>query len=96
MSNDLISRKALLDKLGRIWGIPDDWDGGIDETCETALDVIENTPTAYDIDEVVERLEEKMSDTNFEKATQECNESYLTGLVNGYGEAIEIVKGGWK
>lgn len=50
--------------------------------------------TRKPIDKVVEQLEAKMSGAIFEKATQECNESYLTGLIKGYSEAIEIVKGG--
>lgn len=45
MASDLISRKRLLNDLGRVWGIPADWDGGIDETCEDAFTVIENQPT---------------------------------------------------
>ena len=40
----------------------------------------------------MERLEEKLSDTNFEKATQECNESYVDGLSMGYAGAIGICK----
>lgn len=43
--NDLISRKALLNELGKIWNIPKDWDGHIDETCEAALTAIEDAPT---------------------------------------------------
>ena len=41
----LIDADALLNELGDIWNIPKDWDGDIDETCETAFDVIENAPT---------------------------------------------------
>ena len=41
----LIDADALLNELGDIWKIPKDWDGDIDETCETAFDVIENAPT---------------------------------------------------
>lgn len=41
---------------------------------------------------IVERLEIKLSDTVYEKATQESNESYLDGLSSGYCEAIGIVK----
>ena len=41
----LIDADALLNELGDIWKIPKDWDGDIDETCETAFDVIENQPT---------------------------------------------------
>ena len=45
MASDLISRKALEDDLGKVWGIPADWDGGMDEKCETAFTVIGNQPT---------------------------------------------------
>ena len=41
---------------------------------------------------IVERLEIKLSDTVYEKATQESNESHLNGLSMGYCEAIGIVK----
>ena len=41
---------------------------------------------------IVERLEIKLSDTVYEKATQESNESHLNGLSIGYCEAIGIVK----
>ena len=41
----LIDADALLNELGDIWNIPKDWDGDIDETCETAFDVIDNAPT---------------------------------------------------
>ena len=44
------------------------------------------------MERIIERLEEKLSDTNFEKATQECNESYVDGLSMGYAEAIGICK----
>ena len=45
MASDLISRTALENDLGKVWGIPADWDGGIDEKCETAFTVIGNQPT---------------------------------------------------
>ena len=56
MSNDLISRKALLEALSKT-----------EKECEevmcvpswaTALEVIRSQPTAYDADKVVEELEE--------------------------------------
>ena len=53
---------------------------------------LEEEPTAFDMDKVVERLEIKLSDTVYEKATQESNESYLDGLSAGYCLAIGIVK----
>ena len=44
------------------------------------------------MDRIVKRLEIKLSDTVYEKATQESNESHLNGLSIGYCEAIGIVK----
>ena len=58
MASDLISRTRLLDELGEVWGIPADWDGGIDETCETAFDVIENQPTVDAVEVVHGEWEE--------------------------------------
>ena len=55
----LIDADRLLKELGQVWNIPDDWDGDIDETCETAFDIIENQPTAYDLDKVVRELQER-------------------------------------
>lgn len=40
----LIDANALSDALGEMWGIPKDWDGHMDETCEDAFDAIENAP----------------------------------------------------
>lgn len=41
----LIDADALSDKLGELWGIPADWDGNMDETCEDAFTEIDNAPT---------------------------------------------------
>ena len=41
---------------------------------------------------IMKRLEIKLSDTVYEPATQESNGSYLDGLSIGYCEAIGIVK----
>ena len=81
----LIDANALKEKL---YIADDNWNPVV-----TAKE-IDEMPTAYNVEGVVERLEEKQSGAIFERATQECNESYLTGLIKGYGEAIEIVKGG--
>ena len=42
---DLIDRKLLFNNLADYWGIPRDWDGRIDKTCEDALAAIEDAPT---------------------------------------------------
>jgi hypothetical protein len=76
---DLISRKALMEELVKA-----------EEECEevmcvpswaTALRVIRSQPTAYDVDGVVERLEEEKDD-GFDSIDVDY--------------AIEIVKGGGK
>lgn len=41
----LIDADALADALGKIWGIPKDWDGGMAEECEDAFAMIDNAPT---------------------------------------------------
>ena len=41
----LIDAKALFNDLADYWGIPKDWDGQIEQTCEDALSAIENAPT---------------------------------------------------
>ena len=48
----LIDADALENELGEVWGIPADWDGGMDAKCETAFTVIGNQP-AVDAVEVV-------------------------------------------
>lgn len=42
-------------------------------------------------EKIKERLEKLLGDTNFEKATQEVNESFYDGLAYAYGEALSIV-----
>lgn len=44
---------------------------------------------AFDL--IRKRLEKILGDTNFEKATQEVNESFYDGLAYAYGEALSIV-----
>lgn len=56
--------------------------------------LIEEQPTAYDVEAVVKQIEEKLSGANFVKATQEVNESFYDGLVFAYSVAIEIVRRG--
>lgn len=85
MSNDLISRSTLMSHIEserRQWG--EDYDA------EQILGDIEDFPTAYDMDNVVEQLEdygnEEMcyyKNTPYEKCIEEC-----------INKAIEIVKGG--
>lgn len=52
MNNDLISRKALMEKAKDYFISPDG-----------ALRLIESQPTAYDVDKIVEKIEDAMSPT---------------------------------
>lgn len=87
----LIDTDRLLKELGQIWNIPDDWDGYIDETCEKAFDVIENQPTAYDLDNVVQELKDMKL-----VRVEQCHEDYEIEIMteNNFDDAIEIVKRG--
>lgn len=95
----LIDADRLLKELEQVWNIPDDWDGDIDETCETAFDIIENQPTAYDLDEVINELEEK-SKYYIQKSKQAKERGlifYRQEFIDKsclYDDAIEIVKRG--
>lgn len=52
MSDDLISRKALMERAKDYFIIPDG-----------ALRMIESQPTAYDVDKVVEEIEDTITPT---------------------------------
>lgn len=94
MSDKLISANRLANKLGELWGIPANWDGAIDNTCEEAITEIDNAP-AVDAVEVV-RCEKcwyyhkphVLCDDGTEKDYSEFpKEAFgIAGLVNGkYG-----------
>lgn len=51
--------------------------------------VIDEQPTAFNVDKVVEQLEEERENVGFVKATTEAS-VYIRGI----NDAIEIVKGG--
>ena len=60
---------------------------------DAVKDVINNMPTAYDVDKVVEQLEEvKNKDT--EIALDEAQKERCFWYAQGMNRAIEIVKGG--
>ena len=60
---------------------------------QTLIDRIESQPTAYDVDKVVEKLEEvKNKDT--EIALDEAQKERCFWYAQGMNKAIEIVKGG--
>nr|DAL90679.1 MAG TPA: Cyclin-dependent kinase 9 [Caudoviricetes sp.] len=77
----LIDAGLVLDNLsGRLESMKD---------YDAVKDVINNMPTAYDVDKVVEQLE-----TEDSKIEIQYENNYEKGLLDGIGKAIEIVKGG--
>lgn len=77
----LIDAGLFLDNLsGRIESMKD---------YDAVKDVINNMPTAYDVDKVVEQLE-----TEDSKIEIQYENNYEKGLLDGIWKAIEIVKGG--
>ena len=89
----LIDADRLLKELGQVWNIPDDWDGDIDETCETAFTIIENQPTAYDLDGVIRVLEETKVKAYELRGKPHMDYGTLCGWISATDKAIEIVKG---
>lgn len=96
MSNDLISRKALIEAIKK-W-LPSDHCGkeqSIEEEVATDLSVsmmieIEEAPTAYDVDAVCEKMD-KASDY-YETEEQGKERVRMLNLT----DAVEIVKNGGK
>lgn len=107
MSDDLISRKALLKELKEY--VESVYECDFEDTFCTAeggsanpkyvqglweaKEIIEGHPAAYDVDNAVEQLE------NFKKASRKIavkcsNDRYCVGQNVAFDKAIEIVKGG--
>ena len=59
------------------------------ELHEKWIDAVRKAPTAYDLDKVVEQLEEERENVGFVKATTEAS-AYIRGI----NDAIKIVKDG--
>lgn len=53
------------------------------------IDCVNEQPTVFDVDKVVEQLEEERENVGFVKATTEAS-AYIRGI----NDAIKIVKGG--
>lgn len=58
----------------------------------TLAQKIDEQPTAYDVDKVAEKLEQKMKRARDKE--QENTSEYFEGEADGFEFAIEIVKGG--
>ena len=89
--SDLISRKELIDYF--YYGIDDKpiIDGISDRKI---IDIIKNQPTAYDINKIVEELEENASRYTKKYTTPYGNNGYKDIKAISIRKAIEIVKQG--
>ena len=85
MSDDLISRKALIaDMKSRKY---------IDKAlCEIFETVVDEAPTAFDKEKVIEELKNNAEDSR--KYWSEFDEECAFGEMNAYTRAIEIVEKG--
>ena len=92
MKPRLIDANALLDRL------PYPTDYAESEFYGKVLDAIEKQPTAYDIDKVVEQLEEErdrpFADCDLTINGRPANDREIVACKVGIKYAIEIVKGG--
>ena len=91
MSNDLISRKSLLNDLDSVIA-QYNWEdyGVIMDALTCVRDMVCDQPTAYDIEDIVKQLK-KEKERQRENA---IDRNYRFGVVNGLNVSIGIVKGG--
>ena len=96
MSDDLISRKALLEELREIMDEPHNtmFLMGIG----AAVSIVEHRETAFDKEKVIEELREELnlSDAEKERCARENPLQFdsAKGYANGIANAIEIVEKG--
>ena len=83
MSNDLISRSALMQSLRN---------NVLVDVTPNLEQAIAEQPIAYDVDKVVEQLGQKEEDAK--KYWQEFDDEDAFGEMNAYRNAIQIVKSG--
>lgn len=84
MSNDLISRKALIKNL--MEEIP------LAENVHIFKDIIENQPTAFDKEKVIEELESLSAEAR--EDWRNYDDKFAFGVMVAYQNAIRIVERG--
>ena len=93
--SDLISRKALLEKLG----VFSDRKNGNEHFLlgiETAVEIIESEPTVFDKEKVIEEIKNqfKLAETCASEPVTPLVEIFYVGQAIGYEESIKIVEKG--
>ena len=88
MSDDLISRKALIENL--MQEIP------LAENVHIFRDIIENQPTVFNKEKVIGELNEKAdyARNRWLNSIKEGQTKYWEGKENGIREAIEVIEKG--
>ena len=95
MTNELISKESLLKEIDEMIA-QYNWkdDGIIMDTLVCVRDMVFDHPTAYDVNKVIEQLDNEAAN-NTEFFTDDYRDDYYRGAYAAYCEAIEIVmKGG--
>ena len=93
MNDDLISKKSLLKEIDEVIAQYNWKEYVILDILHCARDMIFDQPTAYDIDKVIEQLENEASRC----ASFFCDDyrdDYERGKFEAYNDAIEIVEKG--
>ena len=94
MSDDLISRKAVLEKL-KVFSDRKNGNEHFLFGIETAIEIIENDPVAFDKEKVIEKLKDQY---NYSRKVRNKNDNdyfeYWDGRTDSYKDAIEIVEKG--
>lgn len=107
MSDDLISRKALMEEIDSLTMSITGLRAGkgvlikfMEEYKKSVLKCIDEQPTAYNVNAVREELEEelKLSDNEKERCIKENPLQFdsAKGYANGIANAIDIVRNGGK
>ena len=93
MTDDLISKKALLKEIDEVIAQYNWKEYVILDILHCARDMVFDHPTAYDIDKVIEQLESEASHcASFFDGYY--TDDYERGKFEAYNEAVEIVKKG--
>ena len=92
--SDLISRKAVYDMLHGLGGCDasDEWSNGWDKAIDSAIKELDKIPTAYDVDKVVEWLE----DDRQQALSMADKSEYFLGQATLLSRVIPLVKGAVK
>lgn len=102
MTGDLISRRKLLEEIREFFkGQPLIFQATASGISEQIEKMIEEHPVAYDIDKIVEQLEQqknqyfRQAEEIKDKFGENCESKRNYSKASSYEFAIEIVKSGW-